>query len=178
MHGTIRSALLGCNVILEDHNPGDGGFCIVPGSHKSNFKMPNGMVDGEKYADYVIQPATRAGDVILFSEGTVHGAKPWMSDRQRRTCLYRFAPATNAYGRSYFGHDGGPDEGTTKWPIKMYEGMTSEQRAVLEPPYANRLDRPNIQLNDESGNNMSVEMTTRSSRKKQHDEDVFGTKYF
>ncbi|MGK3735157.1 MAG: hypothetical protein ACI8RD_005450 [Bacillariaceae sp.] len=47
-HGTIRSALLGCNVILRDHNAGDGGFCIVPGSHKSNLKMPKGMVDGEK----------------------------------------------------------------------------------------------------------------------------------
>ena len=46
-HGTIRSSLLGCNVILRDHNPGDGGFCVVPGSHKSNFKMPKGMVDGE-----------------------------------------------------------------------------------------------------------------------------------
>jgi len=74
-HGTITTALLGCNVILRDHNPGDGGFCIVPGSHKSNFKMPRGMVDGEKYEDFVIQPATKAGDIILFSEGTVHGAK-------------------------------------------------------------------------------------------------------
>jgi len=36
-HGMIRSALLGCNVMLTDHNAGDGGFCIVPGSHKSNF---------------------------------------------------------------------------------------------------------------------------------------------
>ncbi len=74
-HGTIRSALLGCNVILRDHNPGDGGFCIVPGSHKSNFKMPKGMVDGEKYEEFIVQPASKAGDVILFSEGTVHGAK-------------------------------------------------------------------------------------------------------
>jgi hypothetical protein len=47
-HGNIRSALLGVNVILRDHNAGDGGFCIVPGSHKSNLKMPKGMVDGEK----------------------------------------------------------------------------------------------------------------------------------
>jgi ectoine hydroxylase-related dioxygenase (phytanoyl-CoA dioxygenase family) len=165
-HGTIRSALLGCNVILEDHNPGDGGFCIVPGSHKSNFRMPKGMVDGEKYEEFIIQPATKAGDVILFSEGTVHGAKAWTSDRQRRTCLYRFSPSTNVYGRSYFGHEGGG------WPTKMYEGMTDAQRAVLEPPYANRLDRPLIQ---EDG---STEMSSRNARKKQHDQDVFGTKYF
>jgi ectoine hydroxylase-related dioxygenase (phytanoyl-CoA dioxygenase family) len=166
-HGTIRSALLGCNLLLTDHNPGDGGFCIVPGSHKSNFKMPKGMMDGEKYAEFIQQPATKAGDVVLFSEGTVHGAMPWTpKDRQRRVCLYRFAPATNVYGRSYFGHEGGG------WPKKMYEDLTDAQRAVLEPPYANRLDRPNIKPDG------SVEITTRSERKKQHDRDVFGTAYF
>lgn len=170
-HGTIRSALLGCNVILEDHNAGDGGFCIVPGSHKSNFRMPQGMVDGELYEEFIIQPETRAGDVILFSEGTVHGAKAWTSDRQRRTALYRFAPATNSYGRSYFGHEAG---GLPSWPPAMYDGLNAAQRAVLEPPYANRLDRPNI----DSAADGTVEITTRDARKRQHDQDVFGTKYF
>lgn len=171
-HGTIRSALLGCSLVLTDHNAGDGGFCIVPGSHKSNFKMPRGMVDGEAYAEYVRQPVTKAGDVVLFSEGTVHGALPWTpADRQRRICLYRFAPATHSYGRSYFGHH--DDDTTVGWPAAMYEGLTDAQRAVLEPPYANRLDRPNIVLPDGS-----TEMTTRTERKKQHDRNVFGTKYF
>jgi len=167
-HGMIRSALLGCNVMLTDHNPGDGGFCIVPGSHKSNFKMPDGMIDGTRYAEYIVQPATKAGDVVLFSEGTVHGAMAWQPfNRQRRACLYRFAPATNVYGRSYFGHDGGGG-----WPKAIYNDLTEAQRAVLEPPYANRLDRPNIEPDG------SVIMTTRNERKKQHDREVFGTKYF
>lgn len=165
---TIRSALLGCNVMLTDHNSGDGGFCVVPGSHKSNFKMPDGMVNGEKYAEFIQQPATKAGDVVLFSEGTVHGAMAWTPEnRQRRVCLYRFAPATNVYGRSYFGHEGGG------WPTAIYDGGLSDaQLAVLEPPYANRLDRPNIKSDG------SVEITTRNERKKQHDREVFGTKYF
>mmetsp|Transcript_3155 Transcript_3155/g.7406 ORF Transcript_3155/g.7406 Transcript_3155/m.7406 type:complete len:206 (+) Transcript_3155:740-1357(+) len=165
-HGTISTALLGCNVILSDHNAGDGGFCVVPGSHKSNFKMPKGMVDGERFEEFVIQPPTKAGDVILFSEGTVHGAKSWTADHQRRTCLYRFSPATNVYGRSYFGHEGGG------WPKRTYEDLSPAQKAVLEAPFANRLDRPNINPDG------SVEVTTRSERKKQHDHDVFGTKYF
>jgi ectoine hydroxylase-related dioxygenase (phytanoyl-CoA dioxygenase family) len=168
-HSTIRCALLGCNLMLTDHNPGDGGFCIVPGSHKSNFKMPKGMVDGDKYNDFIVQPTTKAGDVVLFSEGTVHGAMAWTpEDRERRACLYRFSPATVAYGRSYFGHDGGG------WPKAMYDDLNEAERAVLEPPYANRLDRPNI-LPEDCG---SVEITTRSERKKQHDREVFGTKYF
>lgn len=165
-NGFIRSALLACSVVLTDHDPGFGGFCVVPGSHKSNFKMPEGMVDGEAHSEYIQQPATKAGDVVLFSEGTVHGALPWTQDTQRRVCLYRFSPATNVYGRSYFTENG-------KWPEKMYEGLTDAQRAVLEPPYANRLDRPEIGDDTET-----VSVSTRNERKKQHDREMFGTKYF
>lgn len=170
-NGSIRSNLLGCNVMLVDHNPGDGGFCVVPGSHKSSFPMPAGMVDGRAHAEYLAQPATRAGDVVLFSEGTVHGARAWTSAAQRRCALYRFAPATMSYGRSYFRGDGA-DAAATRWPAQFYEGLDDAQRAVLEPPYANRLDRPNIR---EDG---SVEITQRSERKKQHDKEVFKTKFF
>eukprot|EP00545_Synedropsis_sp_CCMP1620_P011605 CAMPEP_0119005890 /NCGR_PEP_ID=MMETSP1176-20130426/1985_1 /TAXON_ID=265551 /ORGANISM="Synedropsis recta cf, Strain CCMP1620" /LENGTH=358 /DNA_ID=CAMNT_0006957747 /DNA_START=39 /DNA_END=1115 /DNA_ORIENTATION=+ len=166
-HDMIRCALLGCSLMLVDHNAGDGGFCIVPGSHKSNYQMPEGMMDGERHTEYIIQPETKAGDVVLFSEGTVHGAKAWMSAEERRTCLYRFSPATNVYGRSYLG-----DEQGGGWPKAMYDDLTDAQKAVLEPPYANRLDRPNIQ------DDGSVEITTRSSRKKQHDRNVFNSKYF
>ena len=167
LQGTLRNALLGVNVMLTDHNAGDGGFCVVNGSHKSNFAMPGGMVDGEKYQQFITQPVTKAGDVVLFSEGTVHGAMAWTpTDRQRRTCLYRFSPATNVYGRSYFGHEGGG------WPTAIYEDLDEAQLSVLEPPYANRLDRPNIK------DDRSVEITTRNERKKAHDAAVFGTKYF
>ena len=175
-NGNIRSALLGCNVMLVDHNPGDGGFCVVPGSHKSNFKMPEGMVDGINHSEYIQQPATKAGDVVLFSEGTVHGAMGWNSDIQRRCALYRFAPATCGYGRSYFQNDGvgGATPSSCTWPSKFYDDLNDAQKAVLEPPYANRLDRPNI-VDPVAG---TVEITQRSDRKRQHDKDVFKTKYF
>lgn len=165
-NGEVRSNLLGVNVMLTDHEPGYGGFCVVPGSHKSNFKMPPGMVNGEAHEEYIIQPKTKAGDVVLFSEGTVHGAKAWTTDTQRRCCLYRFSPATSVYGRSYFGNEGGG------WPPLMYEGLSDAERAVLEPPYANRLDRGEIQ------EDRSVEISSRNTKKKNHDQDLFGTKYF
>mmetsp|Transcript_3012 Transcript_3012/g.4253 ORF Transcript_3012/g.4253 Transcript_3012/m.4253 type:complete len:428 (-) Transcript_3012:15-1298(-) len=176
-NGFIRSALLGCNVMLTDHDEGYGGFCVVPGSHKSNFKMPDGMVNGEKYKEFIIQPKTKAGDVVLFSEGTVHGAMAWTPETQRRVCLYRFGPATNVYGRSYFNEQ----TGQTMWPDKMYEGLNDAQKAVLEPPYANRLDRPEIVLERGSDGKVVAEKVTYSSRnerKKQHDQQLFGTKYF
>jgi len=172
--GQVRTSLLGCNVILSgEHGPDNGGFCVVPGSHKSNFAMPPGMVDGNEHGEYIVNPVAGPGDVVLFSEGTVHGARAWRSDVQRRTALYRFAPATCAYGRSYFGGDGDGERGTTTaWPARFYEGLSEAEAAVLEPPYANRLDRPNIV---EDG---TVELTTRSERKRRHDREVFRTKYF
>jgi ectoine hydroxylase-related dioxygenase (phytanoyl-CoA dioxygenase family) len=178
VHGTIRSNLLACSVVLTDHNAGDGGFCVVPGSHKSNFKMPAGMVDGERYSEHVVQPVTKAGDVVLFSEGTVHGARAWTpKDRQRRVCLYRFAPGTVAYGRSYFsstGEEDGEGPRSVGWPSAMYKDLTDAQRAVLEPPYASRLDRPLI-ADAAYG---TVKKSSRSQRKKDHDRQVFGTPYF
>jgi len=170
VQGHIHCALLGCNIMLSDHNAGDGGFCVVPGSHKSNFKMPAAMVQGdEAYSEFIQQPVTKAGDIVLFSEGTVHGAKAWTSgDHERRVCLFRFSPSNIAYGRSYFGHEG---EG---WPLAMYDDLNEAQLAVLEKPFANRLDRPNI-IQPECE---KVEITTRSARKQLHDQQVFGTKYF
>jgi len=170
-NGFIRSSLLACSVILTDHNPGYGGFCVVPGSHKSNFKMPSGMIDGEKYKEFILQPTTKAGDVVLFSEGTVHGSMSWTAEVQRRVCLFRFSPASNVYGRSYFGNG---SENTVGWPERMYEDLDDAQSAVLEPPYANRLDRPEI-IDAEKG---KVNISSRGMRKKQHDRDMFGTKYF
>ena len=47
--------------------------------------------------------------------------------------IYRFAPATSAYGRGYH-----------PWPEKYTEGMTDAQRAVMEAPYHPRMNRPYI----------------------------------
>ena len=55
----------------------------------------------------------------------------------------------------------------------MLEGMTTSQKAVLEPPYNSRLDRPIL-----SNDNDSVEICQRNSIKKDFDSKVFGTKYF
>jgi len=158
----LTNSLLGVSLQLSDHNEGDGGFMIVRGSHKSNFRMPQGMIDGESYVEHIHQPVTKKGDVVIFSEGTVHGAKAWRADHQRRIALFRFAPPTMAYGRSYY----------TKWPETYYEGASSEQIAVLEPPYSTRLDRPVL---NEQG---TIEVLSRSVKKKSHDEKVFGTDYF
>ena len=43
-HGRMYNTLLACSVQLTSTRAGDGGFCIVKGSHKSNFVCPPEMV--------------------------------------------------------------------------------------------------------------------------------------
>lgn len=170
IQGKIHNHLLAVSVPLTDHNQGDGGLIVVPGSHKSNFAVPEDMINGID-SEFLHQPVVKAGDVILFSEGTVHGAKPWTAHHQRRTALFRFSPATTAYGRSYY----------PTWPAAMTEGMTETQLAVMEPPYANRLDRPVVALTASEGgkvNHVEVVTSGRSQTKKDFDLKVFGTPYF
>ena len=185
VNGMINNCLLACSVILSDHNAGDGGFCVVPGSHKANFPAPMEMINGDNYREFVRQPETKAGDVVLFSEATVHGALPWNADHQRRICLYRFAPPTMAYGRSYL-----PDgmSNAAYWPENFTKGMTEAQLAVMAPPYAIRLDRhvlntpanTNDDKDGESKINSQVQVVTesRSAAKKAFDKAVFKTDYF
>lgn len=170
VNGRIYNHLLAVSVVLSDHNAGDGGFVIVRGSHKSNFPVPREMIDGLGPGnEFIYQPVTKAGDVILFSEGTVHGAKPWTASHQRRVALYRLSPSTCAYGRSYY----------PSWPSDLLEHMTERQRAVLEPAYASRLDRP-LQKESTCDNNeeRGIEVSSRALEKKEFDRKVFGTTYF
>mmetsp|Transcript_55187 Transcript_55187/g.178898 ORF Transcript_55187/g.178898 Transcript_55187/m.178898 type:complete len:403 (-) Transcript_55187:427-1635(-) len=163
VNGQIYNSLLAMSVQLSDHNAGDGGFCVLPGTHKMNFPVPDALVHGRNFQEHLLQPVTKAGDVVFFSEATVHGAFPWNADHERRIALYRFAPAIVAYGRSY----------SPSWPLEMLEGLTANQRAVLEPPYAERLDRPVVRLGE-----AEPEVNGRSLEKKRFDQEVFGTAYF
>ena len=122
------------------------------------------MINGDALKEYLYQPEMKAGDVLLFSEGTVHGALPWTAEHERRVVLYRFSPSTVAYGRSYY----------PSWPEKILKCnyLSDPQRAVLEPPFANRLDR---KVQDDDGNILEI---SRAKEKKDFDKSVFGVPYF
>mmetsp|Transcript_18039 Transcript_18039/g.34204 ORF Transcript_18039/g.34204 Transcript_18039/m.34204 type:complete len:246 (-) Transcript_18039:530-1267(-) len=66
-NGQLTTSLLGASLQLSDHNDGDGGFMIVRGSHKSHFRMPQGMIDGELYTEHIHQPVTKAGGLRSFN---------------------------------------------------------------------------------------------------------------
>jgi len=162
-NGKMYNQLLAVSVALSDTEPGDGGFAIVPGSHKSNFPCPQAILEYKSHQEVVVNPKIEAGDVLLFSEAATHGTMAWTAKHTRRTVLYRFAPSTYAYGRSYY----------PTWPAGTEDGMTEAQKAVLQPPHHARLDRVTL---DDAGNVAGTQ--TRDDFKKEHDAKVFGNKYF
>ena len=166
------TSLLAMSVCLCDTNRGDGGFVVVKGSHKLNFPVPKdfahqGDQEGE---ENVYHPKTKKGDVVLFSEATVHGAVPWQSEAQRRLAIYRFAPPGCAYGRSYV-------DGFSAFGVDVSALCTPEQRAVLEPPYAARLERP-VVVGNQEGTGVEVTKNARAEEKREHDRKVFGCEYY
>ena len=53
--GRFHSGLMALNIALTDANPGDGGFCCIPGSHKGGLLPPlgepsNGHAQGSHHA--------------------------------------------------------------------------------------------------------------------------------
>ena len=131
--GRMHNGLMVVAWQLADQNEGDGGLCLIPGSHKGNFACPPAMRNFEAHQEFIKQITAKAGDVVVFSEATTHGTLPWRAKHQRRSLLFRYSPNCLAYANSYL-----------PWPEGTLDGLTPEQRAVLEPPYHTRLDRPMI----------------------------------
>ena len=125
-NGKMHNGLTVVEIKLTDVNPGDGGLIVVPGSHKGNFPCPKAMKRYENYQDHVRQVVCKAGDAVIFTEATTHGAIPWKADHQRRSVLTRYTAGNLAYVPAY----------------PMPEWANERHRTVMEPPYHSRLDRP------------------------------------
>ena len=124
-NGTMRCGLINCQFYLADQNPGDGGLCVIPGSHKANLAVPRAIADYEEDREIVYSVPAKAGDLVIFNEATTHGTLSWTAEHERRVALYRFTP-------KYLHYTGGAYE--TSLPEWTSE-LNGAQRAVLEPPY-------------------------------------------
>ncbi|MEN8132576.1 MAG: phytanoyl-CoA dioxygenase family protein, partial [Pseudomonadota bacterium] len=88
---------------LSDALEGDGGFAMVPGSHKSSEPVPQKLRVLESNVEAVVQPVMHSGDVLLFTENATHGAFPWQGKHQRRTIFFKYASrgSTRRAGRCF-----------------------------------------------------------------------------
>lgn len=124
-NGLMRCGMLVFQYQLADVNEGDGGLCVIPGSHKANLPCPEDILTYEANQELVYNVPCKAGDLVIFNEATIHGTLPWRALHERRSLLYRYSP-------KYLHFAGGVYE--TKQPEWVSE-LTEAQQAVLEPPY-------------------------------------------
>lgn len=116
---------------LTDHpGLGSGGFAAVPGSHKSEFPMPDGVRYASDHNGSIINPNILVGDVLFFADGAqTHGTLPWQNDWDRRSILMKYASRTSI--RQDVARCCDPD---LYWESEIVQGMTAEQRAVMYGP--------------------------------------------
>ena len=129
-------------VYLDPVHDGDGGLCLLPGSHKSQFCRPRSLFGlygahpdatrpSEDDARVHELPAgmqhitVRAGDILVVPEATTHAVAPWRpTDRMRRYVRFRYkigaADAANIAGG-------------VRWPEEMVAGFTPATRAIVTP---------------------------------------------
>eukprot|EP01048_Picozoa_sp_COSAG05_P006407 COSAG05_NODE_414_length_10051_cov_120.012158_3_plen_218_part_00 len=67
--GSFKNGLVSVTYELEDTHCNGGGFCCVPGSHKSNLGLPAKYRDLSKQIVPAVRPIPAApGDCIIFTE--------------------------------------------------------------------------------------------------------------
>ena len=118
---------------LFDTHPNNGGFCCIPGTHKSNLPCPKHWRDLSKGVHECIEhvPAS-AGDAIIFTEALTHGTLPWTVDAPRQTLFYKFSPHGTTWSADFFD----PED------FRKYNDVDDLKLAILEPPNARYSGRP------------------------------------
>lgn len=82
---------------LSETGPKYGGFCCIPGSHKSNFKLPEMIEEAPEQSSCVVIPPIPPGSVILFTEALTHGTAVWTGGHERRTLLFKYCVSQMAW---------------------------------------------------------------------------------
>ena len=121
--GVMRNGLTVVTFFLTHADKGDGGFCCIPGSHKSNFvdSLPQDVMHYERQPHYVHQPAVEAGDALIFTEALIHGTMQWTAAHERRALLYKYSPGHSAWSQKYY-------------DPAAYPHATAQQLRLMTPP--------------------------------------------
>jgi len=129
MNGEFHCGQVNILLALSDIGPGDGGTCIIPGSHKSNFVHPemkrpwtDRMKDQQlPKIEGSIEAHLKKGDALLFVDAICHGATSRTNPGERRAVIYRYGPS---WGNTRYGY---------RYSDELLNTLTPERRKILQP---------------------------------------------
>jgi ectoine hydroxylase-related dioxygenase (phytanoyl-CoA dioxygenase family) len=125
---------------LQDQPEGNGGIIFLPGSHKLNYPINTHIRDVLKkhygtttpfdQLPMAHCPSFKKGDLLVFTEASVHGTSQWTSTTSwRRHINYKYC----------YGNMGWlPTETDLNMRLRA-RATTDLQRAVLDMPYSSRI---------------------------------------
>lgn len=123
----IHNGFFAVSFTLCDQPPGAGGFVCLPGSHKSNFRVPDHFQDIDEALPYLQHVPLKAGSALLFTEALAHGTWRWTGELERRVIFVKYTPGNASWVSDYASADDVPE---ADW--------TAVERRLLEPPYVAR----------------------------------------
>ena len=113
---------------LSDVNEGDGGFVLVPRTHKGNVETPEDVATGEDDMGLTFQPVLKAGDLLLVAGTALQGMRPWQGEGSQRLLSYEYV------GRGVI-QSAGTGPKTEEYPTPEWHAeLSPEQRASLYKP--------------------------------------------
>jgi ectoine hydroxylase-related dioxygenase (phytanoyl-CoA dioxygenase family) len=96
--GKIYSPMVNVVTMLTPNRPGDGCFCVIPGSHKRNFDLDPEWRTAGLDTPGAIEVTGDPGDVMIFSEALTHAGAAKTSKRRRTTLQYNHVHRDRASG--------------------------------------------------------------------------------
>jgi hypothetical protein len=125
---------------LNGQTPETGGFCYIPGSHKSADPRAGKEVLAEVYNNKfdhhsIVVPVLKPGDMLLFTEGLIHGDTGWRAKGSQRTQIYyKMTPGFMCW------RDPAQSE-----HLKQY-AKTPLERRLIEPPWTGRYSEDEVSM--------------------------------
>ena len=127
---------------LADVNEGDGGFALIPASHKNYVETPKDVLSGADDMGLTVQPSLKVGDLLLCAESTLHEVKPWKGKGPQRLLASGYIGKSARPSADL--EAAGEAESLPEWMAEL----TPVQRAVMRSPASYRADPPSVVKSD------------------------------
>ncbi len=98
-NGKIFSGFTSVTYTLKDVSDNEGGFAVIPGSHKVNIKVPEKFLGVDDNNPFMKRISLNAGDCVIFTEALTHGTLPWRGKEDRRTLFFKYTPCGVTWSR-------------------------------------------------------------------------------
>jgi hypothetical protein len=131
--------------VLDDVKAGEGGFVMVPCTHKSNVGTPEDVLTGADDKDFVWQPELKAGDLLIVGLSVLQGMRPWLGGGRQRLLSYEYV------GRGVMRSAGvGPACEKQPQPEWLSEMSAEQQASLYKPGYRDTTPPPTLVTDGET----------------------------